>query len=83
MIIGQVFCAFKLCCIFHVHLSQAALESRDRFFRAYAQSKSRARAGSSAYVMLIRDSEKCEFMEKLQEYKRIEQVHVPDGSFSL
>uniref|UniRef100_H2YYK3 ribonuclease III n=1 Tax=Ciona savignyi TaxID=51511 RepID=H2YYK3_CIOSA len=43
-------------------------------YRSYAESKSRARAQTSAYVMLVREAEKSEFMEKLQEYKKIEQV---------
>ncbi|CAK8683082.1 unnamed protein product [Clavelina lepadiformis] len=43
-------------------------------YRSYVESKSRARANTSAYVMLVRENEKKEFMEKLQEYKKIEEV---------
>jgi len=45
-----------------------------RSYKAYVQSKSRARASTSAYVLLVRESEKQEFLAKLQEYKRIETI---------
>nr|CAB3238000.1 endoribonuclease Dicer [Phallusia mammillata] len=45
-----------------------------RSYRAYAQSKSRARAHTSAYIMLVREAEKEEFIVKLQEYKKIERI---------
>uniref|UniRef100_F6XSF3 ribonuclease III n=1 Tax=Ciona intestinalis TaxID=7719 RepID=F6XSF3_CIOIN len=52
-------------------------------YRSYAESKSRARAQTSAYVMLVRETEKSHFMEKLQEYKKIEKVLLgPDWSLN-
>ncbi|XP_078491910.1 endoribonuclease Dicer [Ciona intestinalis] len=52
-------------------------------YRSYAESKSRARAQTSAYVMLVRETEKSQFIEKLQEYKKIEKVLLgPDWSLN-